>query len=57
MYKYADDTARAGLCTANDLSYWQKIRDFTNWCSNNYLELNVSKTKEILIDFRTNVTN
>jgi len=25
--------------------------NFANWCSNNYLTLNVKKTKELVIDF------
>ena len=31
----------------------QAIDDFTEWCNNNYLDLNVNKTKEMIIDFRT----
>ena len=29
---------------------------FSSWCSNNFLHLNVSKTKEMCIDFRRNRT-
>ena len=28
------------------------LGDFTEWCDEPYLDLNVSKTKEMIIDFR-----
>ena len=30
---------------------------FLNWCSNNNLLLNATKTKEIVVDFRKNKSN
>ena len=32
--------------------YLNCITDFTDWCTANFLELNVSKTKELIFDFR-----
>ena len=32
------------------MRYWQL--NFTTWCDDHYLLLNVKKTKELLIDFR-----
>ena len=29
-----------------------RATDFTDWCTANFLELNVSKTKELIFDFR-----
>ena len=52
--KYADDTALVGQIINDDSSnYLQEINSFVNWCDQNFLELNVSKTKEMVIDFRT----
>lgn len=55
MTKYADDTIIAGLVTNDNDSEYMECIDFTaKWCKNNYLDLNVSKTKEIRWDFRRN---
>ena len=49
--KFADDTAQIGQITDDDdRHYLQAITDFVQRCDNNFLELNVGKTKEI-IDF------
>ena len=37
-----------------DVLYHKRIEHFVNWCDKNYLYLNVSKTKEMCIDFRKN---
>ena len=51
--KYADDTALVGLITKDDDSaYLREVCSFVDWCASNFLELNVSKTKEMLVDFR-----
>ncbi len=55
MTKYADDTAIVGRMLSADDSlqcYKNEISHFTNWCVNNYLEINVNKTKETIVDFR-----
>ena len=38
-----------------DEHYREEIRNFVTWCIDNYLDLNVIKTKEMIIDFRKNV--
>ena len=44
-----------GLITNNESSqYVNEINKFVGYCQDNFLELNVSKTKEMVIDFRTN---
>ena len=43
--RFSDDTAMLAL-----------LSDFASWCSNNFLHLNVSKTKEMCTDFRRNIT-
>ena len=53
ILKYADDTVIIGLLSNNDeTSYRQEVMKFCKWCDDNYLNLNVSKTKEMLVDFR-----
>jgi hypothetical protein len=42
-----------GLITDNDESaYREEVHTLTNWCHNNNLSLNISKTKELVVDFR-----
>lgn len=50
--KYSDDTVVLGLLNNKNsvLSYQDSISHLTQWCSNNYLQMNVAKTKEMLIN-------
>jgi hypothetical protein len=51
--KYADDTAVAGLITNNnETPYRDTISDLVKQCDKDDLELNVKKTKVIIVDFR-----
>ena len=50
--KYADDTALVGLCTNTDTQYRAEVDRFVSWCYDNFLNLTVDKTKEIIIDYR-----
>ena len=53
MVKFADDTAVVGLITNNnETAYREEIQHLTQWCSHNNLDLNTTKTKEMIIDFR-----
>ena len=53
LIKFADDSAFHGLFTNGlDSNYIEEVYRFVKWCEENYLILNVSKTKEIIIDFR-----
>ena len=55
IVKFADDTAMVGLITNDESSqYINEINKFVGYCQDNFLELNVSKTQEMVIDFRTN---
>lgn len=53
LFKYADDTVLVGRCGGDDSIYCEEVERFVDWCANNYLELNVSKTKEMIVDFST----
>ncbi|KAI3361407.1 hypothetical protein L3Q82_013574 [Scortum barcoo] len=52
IQKYADDTAIVG-CIRDDREeeYRRLVGDFAAWCHTNHLQLNTSKTKELVIDF------
>eukprot|EP00061_Rhincodon_typus_P007629 g29503.t1 len=51
-YKFADDTTIVGLISDNnELNYSREIESFVTWCNENNLSLNVSKTKELIINF------
>ena len=53
LIKFADSTALIDLISKDDDSaFLSQVDSFVNQCDANYLELNVSKTKEMVIDFR-----
>ena len=55
VFKFADDTTVTGLITDNNEDkYRQEINSIVHWCDENNLILNVSKTKELIIDFKKN---
>ena len=51
LIKYSDDSALVDLSNS-DQTYNSAVDKFSSRCKNNYLELNVKKTKEMVIDFR-----
>ena len=64
LIKFADDTTVEGLITKEkgiagdesgmiaEESYRCEIERLSNWCFENNLELNIDKTKEMIVDFR-----
>ena len=53
IFKFSDDTTIERLITNTDESAYRKeVERVVDWCTNSDLELNVAKTKEIVIDFR-----
>ena len=53
IIKFADDTTVVGLITDNDeTAYREVVRELAVWCQDNNLSLNVSKTKELIVDYR-----
>ncbi len=53
VVKFADDTVVLGLVSNNDeAAYLDEVERLTSWCQDNCLSLNVSKTKELIVDFR-----
>ncbi len=53
IVQFADDTVVLGLISNNDeTAYLDEVERLTSWCQDNCLSLNVSKTKELIVDFR-----
>ena len=56
LIKFADDTAMTGLIHSDDdRAYLHQLQSFVEYCNTNFLQLNISKTKEMVIDFRRSV--
>lgn len=52
LLKFADDTAVVGLISHYDeTAYRSEVSQLENWCRENHLLLNVSKTKELIVDY------
>ncbi|KAG1658007.1 PHD finger protein 20-like protein 1 [Nymphon striatum] len=55
IIKFADDTTLIGLIKNDyDDIYCTQIQEFIKYAEKNVIEINTSKTKELLIDFRRN---
>ncbi len=55
IIKYADDTVVIGLISDNNEQEYKNTIDYVSkWCADNFLDLNASKTKEIVFDMRKN---
>jgi hypothetical protein len=53
IIKFADDTTLVSLITDNDeTAYREEVRDLAVWCQNKNLSLKVTKTKEMIVDYR-----
>lgn len=56
LLKFADDTVIIGLISKDNSTFYEnQLSSFVEYCERNVLELNVSKTKEMIIDFRKTV--
>ena len=52
MQKFSDDTVLIGLINKDDdRAYKKEIDLFVRWCDDNFLLLNVEKTKELVVNF------
>lgn len=53
MQKFSDDTAIVGcIKDGQEGEYRSLVEDFVGWCRTNQLQLNTTKTKEMVVDFR-----
>ncbi len=56
VVKYADDTAFLSLLTSAECDNSNDHNEFFEWYKKAELQLNISKTKEIVVDFRKNAS-
>ena len=52
LVKFADDSALLSLLQGSEQYHGPALTEFVDWCDNSYLDLNVTKTKEMIVDFR-----
>lgn len=53
IVKFADDTTLIGLISdCDETAYREEVQHLTEWCCHNNLDLNITKTKELIVDFR-----
>ena len=52
LIKFADDSALLSLLQGYEQYHGPALTEFVYWCDNSYLNLNVTKTKEMIVDFR-----
>ena len=50
--KFSDDTSLAGMIIGDGNTYRAAVKDLVSWCDDNFLCLNVSRTKEMVIGFQ-----
>ena len=56
LIKYADDAALVGLATGGEeVHYHNNISRLVSKCDEDGLELNLAKTKELIVDFRRGI--
>ena len=52
--KFSDDTSLAGMIIGDENTYRTAVKDLVSWCDDNFLCLNFSRAKEMVIDFQRN---
>ena len=52
LVTFADDSALLSLLQGSECHHGPALDEFVEWCDNTYLNLNVKKTKDMIIDFR-----
>ena len=52
IVKYADDSVIVSLLQGNETGHGPVAQDFVDWCDRSFLHMNISKTKDMHIDFR-----
>ena len=58
LVKFADDTTVIGLIANSDESeYRDQVNKLISWCNDNNMELNVNKTKEMIVDFKRKISS
>jgi hypothetical protein len=52
IIKFADTTVVGLITDNNETAYREEVRDQAVWCQDNNLSHNMSKTKELIMDYR-----
>ncbi len=52
IIKFADDVVLGLISNNDETAYLDEVERLTSWCQDNCLSLNMSKTKELIVDFR-----
>ena len=52
IIKFADDSAIVSLLSNDEINHGPVVDEFSDWCKRSFLDINVSKTKELIIYFR-----
>uniref|UniRef100_A0A1A8PFW7 Reverse transcriptase domain-containing protein n=1 Tax=Nothobranchius pienaari TaxID=704102 RepID=A0A1A8PFW7_9TELE len=53
LQKFSDDSAIVGcIRDGQEVEYRSVVDSFVEWCERNHLQLNITKTKELIMDFR-----
>lgn len=52
FFRNTDSAIVGCIREGHEEEYRSTIRDFVGWCNKNHLRLNISKTKEIIIEFK-----
>ena len=57
LQKFSDDSALVGcISRGNEDEYRVNVNNFVTWCDHNHLQLNLGKTKELVVDLRRTKT-
>ena len=54
LVRFSDDIALLSLLHDPQLDHGLALNDFIKWCDDNFLDLDVRQTKELITDFRNN---
>ena len=57
LINFADDALLTGLVDQEEAVSRGGVQEMVEWCDSNFLALNVSKTKKLVVDFRAAPTN
>lgn len=55
--KFADDSVGDSLLKEDEMSHGPVLKYFSKWCQEAFLESNVTKAKDMCIDFRSHHLN
>lgn len=54
ILKYADDSVIVSLLQGSAHNHGPVVDNFVKWCEDSHLHINITKTKDMAIDFRKN---